>query len=63
MVINCPRGTKGGGNKRQRLEIEEEGEGEGSKWGGGERMFVPEDKGLPLNREETDRASWANGGL
>ena len=44
------------GNKRQRQEIEDEGEGEGNK-GEGRRVFVLEwDKGLPLDREETDVA-------
>jgi hypothetical protein len=41
-------------NKRQRQEVEDEGEGEGNK-GEGRRVFVLEwDKGLPLDREETD---------
>ena len=43
------------GNKRQRQEIEDEGEGEGNKEKGAV-VFVLEDKGLPLDREETDVA-------
>lgn len=44
----------GTGNKRQRQESADEGEEEKNK---GEGRFVPEwDKGLPLDRKETDMA-------
>ena len=43
------------GNKRQRQEKKDEGEGEGNKRGGGE-FIRGGDKGLPLDREETDVA-------
>ena len=59
ICTGCPRPSsqhKGdlpqrAGDKRQRQEIEDEGEGEGNK--GGPRVG---DKGLPLDREETDVA-------
>ena len=50
------------GNKTQRQEMEDEGEGEGNKREG-RGVFVPKDKGLPLDREKTDMAQRKNGGL
>lgn len=51
----CPRETKSRA-KKQSQEIEDEREGEGNK-GEGAGIFVPEeDKGRPLDREETDMA-------
>lgn len=47
-----PRGTESR-DKGQRQEIEEEREGEGNKREGG-GIFVPEDKGLLLDRQEPD---------
>ena len=46
----CLRGTNAR-NKRQRQEIENEGEGEENKEEG-IVVFVPENKELPLDREE-----------
>lgn len=40
-------------NKRQKWEIEDKGEREGNKRKG-TGVFVSEDNGLPLNREEID---------
>ena len=51
----APEGQRAG-NKRQRQEIEKlEGEGNGDA-GVGEGIFVSGDKGLPLDREETNVA-------
>ena len=44
-----------GRDKRQRQEIGDEGEGEGNKRKEA-GVFIPEDKGLPLDGEETDMA-------
>lgn len=42
------------GNKQQRQKIEDEGEGKGNKRER-EEVFVPEwDRGLPLDKEETE---------
>ena len=43
------------GNKRQSLEIEEKGEGDRNKETEA-RVFVPEDRRLSLDREETAMA-------
>jgi hypothetical protein len=45
-----PRGTKPG-NKRQKMREQEKG-----ARGRGKKTFVLEDKGLPMGREETDKA-------
>ena len=49
----CPRRIESRG-KRQRPEIEEKGARKNN--GGGSRIFVLEDKGLPLDREARDVA-------
>ena len=51
----APEGQRTG-NKRQRQEIEDEGEGEGNKEEGRGYLFVLDNKGQPLDREETDVA-------
>jgi hypothetical protein len=43
-------------NKRQRQETEDKEEGKGREQGSGEGIFVPEDRQLLLDREETDVA-------
>ena len=50
----CSRGTKGR-NKRQRQEIETEREKKGTRVMG-KGYLLWRDKGLPLDREETDLA-------
>lgn len=44
------------GNKSQIQEIKDEGEGKSNK-GDGVRVLVPEDRGLPEDRNETDAAN------
>lgn len=47
------------GNLSQRQMTEDKGEGDGNK-GEGERYYL-KNKGLPLDREETDRQTWPIG--
>ena len=53
--LEVPEGQRIG-CKRQRQEIEEAGEEEGNKGEGGKRYLSQWDKGLSLDREETDVA-------